>query len=64
MKGVEYPLVEHELPEFVIWSPEELIEENRRLAKEARLKAIEEARLASIRALEEELKAIEEARQA
>ena len=27
MKGVEYPLVEPEMPEFVIWSPDELIEE-------------------------------------
>ena len=46
MKGVEYPLFEHEMPEFVIWSPEERIEEDRRLAEEARLKAIEEAHLA------------------
>ena len=45
MKGVEYPEVEHELPDFVIWSPDDLVEEARLKAEEEALKAIEEARL-------------------
>lgn len=26
MNGVEYPEVEHEMPDFVIWSPEDILE--------------------------------------
>ena len=70
LKGVVYPEVEHEMPDFVIWSPDDLLEEARLKAEEEALKAMEEARLKKIeeeRIAEEAAQAemrIEEARQA
>ena len=53
MNGVEYPEVEHEMPDFVIWSPDDILEAKLEEEHQARLRAIEAERQAKLRAIEE-----------
>ena len=52
LNGVVYPEVEHEMPDFVIWSPEDILEAKLEEEHQARLRAIEAARQAKIHAEE------------
>ena len=50
MNGVVYPEVEHEMPDFVIWSPEDILEAKLEEEYQARLRELEAQRQAKIRA--------------
>ena len=49
MNGVVYPEVEHEMPDFVIWSPDDILEAKLEEEHQARLRAIEAERQVKIR---------------
>ena len=49
MNGVVYPEVEHEMPDFVIWSPDDILETKLEEEHQARLRAIEAERQVKIR---------------